>query len=308
MNDAHHEAIARWERRWLAASGLMSLIFILLIAYSLAVEGAHIAQQSMRGTPEQLLSNPLFASPGVRALGPGRYQVSVIAQTFNFIPGEIRLPVGAEVEFYLTARDVIHGFQVENTTINVEVIPGEVSRFFYTFTEPGEYRVSCNQYCGIGHHNMLGRIVVVPAAQLLEQARPGEDAPHPGQAVYQANCASCHQANGQGLAGAFPPLAGHAASLYNAEGGREYLIKLLLYGLQGPIVADGGNYNGVMPAWGQLSDAQLADVLNYILSDWGNAERVVSPPEYTPDEIAAQRGQGLSASDIYQLRQGLTLR
>lgn len=306
MNDSHHEAIAKWERRWLSASGVLSLLFILLIAYSLAVEGAHIAQQTTRTTPDRLLENPLFASPGVRALGPGRYQVAVVAQAFNFMPEVIRLPVGAEVEFYLTSRDVLHGYQIENTNINVEVIPGEVSRFFYTFMEPGEYRLTCNEYCGIGHHNMMGRIIVVPASQVVEPLSAAEV--HPGEAVYQANCASCHQANGQGLAGAFPPLEGHAASLFNADGGREYLINLLLYGLQGQIAADGGSYNGVMPAWGQLGDQQLADTLNYILSAWGNDVRVSAEPNYQASDIAEKRGQDLSSNDIYRQRQALELR
>jgi cytochrome c oxidase subunit II len=306
VRESHHEAIAKWERRWLSASGVLSLLFILLIAYSLAVEGAHIAQQTTRTTPDRLLENPLFASPGVRALGPGRYQVAAVAQAFNFMPEVIRLPVGAEVEFYLTSRDVLHGYQIENTTINVEVIPGEVSRFFYTFTQPGEYRVTCNQYCGIGHHNMMGKIIVVPTSQVVEPLSAAEV--HPGEAVYQANCASCHQANGQGLAGAFPPLEGHAASLFNADGGREYLINLLLYGLQGQITADGGSYNGVMPAWGQLSDQQLADTLNYILSAWGNDARVSAEPDYQASDFAEKRGQDLSSNDIYRQRQALELR
>ena len=54
-----------------------------------------------------------------------------------------------------------------------------------------------------------------------------------GESTYSANCVACHQPNGEGIAGAFPPLAGHIPELYNAEGGREYIINTVLYGLQG---------------------------------------------------------------------------
>ncbi len=122
--------------------------------------------------------------------------------------------------------------------------------------------------------------------------------------MYAANCTACHQANGQGIPGAFPPLAGgHAADLANAEGGREYLVSSLLYGVQGELVVNGTSYAGVMPAWQQLSDDQIAAVLNYVTTAWDNADVLsddVSP--FTPDEIAAARGQGLAPSDVLEAR------
>ena len=59
-----------------------------------------------------------------------------------------------------------------------------------------------------------------------------------GAKIY-AQCAGCHQQNGQGIPGAFPPLAGHVAEILAKEGGREYLILVLLYGLQGQIEVKG---------------------------------------------------------------------
>lgn len=129
-----------------------------------------------------------------------------------------------------------------------------------------------------------------------------------GEGVYTANCASCHQANGQGLPGAFPPLAGHVPDLALAEGGRDYLVQLLLYGLQGEVGVEGQAYNGVMPAWPQLSDEQIAGVLNYTLSAWDNLERMPEDyPAFTPDDVAAQRDAGLSPADVYERRQALEL-
>jgi mono/diheme cytochrome c family protein len=130
-----------------------------------------------------------------------------------------------------------------------------------------------------------------------------------GESVYSANCASCHQGNGQGIPGAFPPLAGgHAPDLLVPDGGRTYLIDVLLYGLQGQIEVEGQSYNGVMPAWAYLSDDDLAAVINHVLHAWDNADALpdgFSP--FVPDEIADQRGQGLAGSDVLDLRGELDL-
>jgi len=118
-------------------------------------------------------------------------------------------------------------------------------------------------------------------------------------------CVGCHQPTGAGIPGAFPPLAGHAADLYRAEGGREYLINVILYGVQGAIEVQGTTYNGLMPAFPNLSDEAAAAVLNHTLSEWGNAEAIGTIDYIQPAEIAAQRGQGLTGADVYQQRQAL---
>lgn len=97
-------------------------------------------------------------------------------------------------------------------------------------------------------------------------------------------CFSCHQPNGQGLAGQFPPLAGSDWVM----GDKEKLIKISLYGLMGPIQVNGVDYNGVMVPPGippgSLTDQQVADVLTYIRNDWGNSATAV-----TPNEVASVR-------------------
>ena len=308
-NDPQHAAVERWERRWLAVSGLLSLMFVILITYALTVEGAHIAQLSDngRGQPEVLLSGAFFENPGVRALGSNKYQVSLVAQTYSFNPTEVLLPRGAEVTFYATSRDVIHGYQIEDTNINVELIPGEIATFRYTFDDLGTYRVVCNEYCGISHQNMVGQIRVVNPSELaqLQASGPGPDAGAAGEAVYSSNCASCHQAEGQGQAGLWPPLGEHAAHLYNAD--RGYLPKLILYGLSGDIAVAGEMYNGQMPAWKQLGDDDIAEVLNHILSNWGNEAVTENFEPYTAEEIKPFRDEALVPEAVHELRQGLEL-
>ena len=127
-----------------------------------------------------------------------------------------------------------------------------------------------------------------------------------GSQVY-AQCAGCHQQNGQGVPGAFPPLAGHVATLYDADGGRTYLIDVLLYGLQGPIDVNGTTYNGLMPAWQQLSDDQIAAVLNHIATEWGNEDALEGFEPYGSEEVEAQRGRGLTPTDVHDLRGELGL-
>lgn len=317
MEHEQHEAIARWERRWLNAAGLLLAFFVILIAYSLATEGGHIAQRSGRTTPEQLTSLELFAEPGVKITGSGAgrtttAQVTLIAQAWNFVPSEIVLPVGAVTTFYMTSRDVLHAFQVEDTNINVELIPGEISTFTYTFDKPGVYRTTCNEYCGLGHHNMMGTVRVLAFGERYEPTASvapvgeAETANAVGEGVYATNCAGCHQTNGQGLPGTFPPLVGHTTELLKAD--RSYLPKVLLNGLAGEISVGGSVYNGQMPAWQQLSDEEIASTINYILSAWDEGAALPEDFEpYTPEEIAPLRDEPLTTEDVYALRQTLDL-
>lgn len=87
-----------------------------------------------------------------------------------------------------------------------------------------------------------------------------------GRQLYGAKCASCHQANGQGVPGVFPPLAESEWVI----GSEKVLINILLHGVVGPIEVKGQMYQGAMPAWGAMTNAELAAISNYIRSDWGN--------------------------------------
>jgi mono/diheme cytochrome c family protein len=88
-----------------------------------------------------------------------------------------------------------------------------------------------------------------------------------GKQLYGAKCAACHQGSGLGVAGVFPPLA---ASEW-VTGDEKILANILLHGVNGEMVVKGNTYKGAMPAWKSLSDDELAAVLTYIRSDWGNA-------------------------------------
>jgi len=103
-----------------------------------------------------------------------------------------------------------------------------------------------------------------------------------GQQTFTANCIACHQASGQGIPSAFPPLA--KSDYLNADKIRA--IKTVTGGLQGKVVVNGSEYNSVMPAW-SLSDEEIANVLTFIYNSWGNSGKEVTPNEVKTHRVKA---------------------
>ena len=88
-----------------------------------------------------------------------------------------------------------------------------------------------------------------------------------GKQVYATTCAACHQATGEGVAGVFPPLVG--SEWVTGDEGK--LARIILHGITGPIEVAGETYNGMMPPWGgTMKDADIAAVITYVRSAWGN--------------------------------------
>lgn len=94
-----------------------------------------------------------------------------------------------------------------------------------------------------------------------------------GKTVFDSQCASCHMEDGNGLEGVFPTLV---KSDYFTDKNR--LVKVVTTGLRGPIVVNGVNYDGEMPA-NVLTDEQVSDVLNYVRNSWGNKAEAILPGE-----------------------------
>lgn len=102
----------------------------------------------------------------------------------------------------------------------------------------------------------------------------------PGETVYNQNCRMCHMPKGEGVAGLNPPLA----QTDWVNGDKERLIALILNGMSGPIEVNSTTYNGIMTPYTHLSDTDIAAVLSYIRSSFGNQSGPV-----TADEVAAVR-------------------
>ena len=125
------------------------------------------------------------------------------------------------------------------------------------------------------------RVPYTPAPRAVLTVVPAEAAPVPGAALYGQYCAMCHQANGQGMANTFPPLVDDPI----VKGDPHYLARVVLYGLQGRIEVKGHPYSSAMSGFaGQMNDAQIADLLTYVRSSWGN-----KAPEVSADVVKAER-------------------
>ena len=146
--------------------------------------------------------------------------------------------------------------------------------------------------CGGGNSNSSSSTTTTTAASpaaspstsaaTMKSATGGKSAMTGGKnggAIFTANCQSCHQANGKGQPGAFPPLAGNSV----VTGDAAKVIHIVKDGLTGKIMVGTQSYNGMMPSWkASLSNADIAAVVTYIRSSWGN-----HAPAVTTAQVAA---------------------
>ncbi len=213
------------------------------------------------------------------------------------------VPAGKKVRLLITSNDVIHGWYVPQLGINQYGIPGFVKDTWFKADKPGTYRGQCSQICGKEHGYMP--IVVVakspedyaawvkeqkaasPAAQVAAAApgaaaAPAEDPNKKwtadelkamGEKLYAANCLACHQATGKGLPPAFPPLDGSKVVVGPKEGQLAVVLK--------------GRPNTAMASFARLSDTELAAILTYTRTSWGNKSG-----EVQPSDVKAARAKG----------------
>ena len=106
-----------------------------------------------------------------------------------------------------------------------------------------------------------------------------------GKALYAAQCAACHQATGAGLPGVFPPLDGSEW----VQGEPRVLANILLHGITGEITVKGNKYQGAMPAFPQLSDAELAGIASFIRGNWSNKAEPLQAELFAKERAAGSR-------------------
>jgi nitrite reductase (NO-forming) len=130
----------------------------------------------------------------------------------------------------------------------------------------------------LGDEAVATSIKAGPAAAPAAQTKPD------GKALFMTSCAMCHQAEGQGVPGAFPPLAksDYLANLANNK--RQELVEIVLRGKTGKVTVNGTEYNGVMTAVAGLDDEKLATLLSWVSNQWGN-----KAPAFTTDEVKKLR-------------------
>ena len=153
-----------YERIWMIGVGVMLALFFSVIAWESAAMGRMPPSHVETIDPRTVMSDPRFAPQGVRVAPDGSVHLHVVGLTFTWLPSEVTLPAGRPVTFHITSIDVTHGFEIVRTNAQSMVIPGYISQFTTTF-DPGDYLVVCNEYCGVGHHTMFGKLHVVPAGE-----------------------------------------------------------------------------------------------------------------------------------------------
>lgn len=152
-----------YEKAWMWGGVAQIAIFIAIILWSAGAQGMFPPSRVETIDPQQVMADPRFATPGVTTADDGTVVVTAVARVFMFMPAEIRVPAHREVAIRITSPDVIHGFAVVGTNVNVMVVPGYVTEARTTFDKPGEYLVVCNEYCGTAHHVMSGKLIVEEA-------------------------------------------------------------------------------------------------------------------------------------------------
>ena len=153
-----------YERAWLWISTAMIAGFLGAIVFGAISSAAHPPSHMETIDPLLVRTSSEFSRPGVVLREDGRVLVVAVAEIYRFVPSTIEVPAGRPVTFRITSPDVLHGFQVVGTNVNVTVAPGYVSETTVTFPRPGEHLVVCNEYCGLSHHLMSGRVVVYDEA------------------------------------------------------------------------------------------------------------------------------------------------
>jgi cytochrome c oxidase subunit 2 len=149
-----------YEKIWMWMAGGVLVLFLAAIFLMAGLQAVQPPSHLETVDPADLANHPEFANPAVVTRPDGSVVVPVVAAMYAFSPDPIEVPAHTPVTFRVTSADVLHGFEVVGTNANAMAVPGYVTRFTVSFEEPGEYLITCNEYCGLLHHAMVGKIVV----------------------------------------------------------------------------------------------------------------------------------------------------
>ena len=152
--------IHRAEKIWLTFGIITLAVFLLIVGAAALTEGFIPPSRIQTIDPTKVAQTPPFDNPRLRSTGARTAEAYIIARIFSFTPSQMVVPTGTKVTFFATSPDVVHGFFIAGTDVNMLVVPGWVSSATHTFRKPGTYLLLCNEYCGSGHHFMYGTIVV----------------------------------------------------------------------------------------------------------------------------------------------------
>jgi cytochrome c oxidase subunit 2 len=230
-----------------------------------------------------LLSSALWLMPGLRpfaARPDATLRIEVTAEQYWWrvvyhaagrppvvSANEVRLPVGARVEFTLTTDDVIHSFWIPSLGGKMDMLPGRRNRLSLLAEKPGTFRGPCTEYCGTSHALMAFSAVAMEpeafAAWLDGQARPSPAAAAEGAAVFHRNgCGACHRIDGTPAQGAIGPDLSHLGSRNSVGAG---ILENTEQDIARFIAAPDAIKPGVgMPAFGMLPEEDIRAIASYL--------------------------------------------
>jgi cytochrome c oxidase subunit II len=139
------------EKRVILITGAVLALFIFSILY---------ARGKNNDLPECLPFDKAYLEPKITQLDEKTYQVFAVAQMWQFQPAEIYIPAGSEVDFFVTSKDVVHGFNIYEKNVNMTAIYGNINKSTVKFDKPGIYKITCHEYCGVGHQAMQAQVIV----------------------------------------------------------------------------------------------------------------------------------------------------
>lgn len=207
--------------------------------------------------------------------------------------GEIELPPGPNRELVYGSCRTCHDLQylVESAGITRDDWSDLIdSMRQYGLRIPAERRAKILDYLG----TYLGPNP--PARTAVTQVPPAKV---DGATLFAEQCMSCHQKNGKGLPGSFPPLAGNPDLMRD----RVFPVYVLLNGLEGKITVAGKDFNAQMPPFSHLTDAEIAALVRYIRSAWNNAS--LRPANMKPVDaktVKAARAKTMTAAAVHAYR------
>lgn len=139
------------EKKIIGITGAVLSLFIFSILY---------ARGRYNELPECLPFDKAYLEPKVTQLDEKTFQVYAVAQMWQFQPNQINIPVGSEVDFFLTSKDVVHGFNISEKNVNMMAVYGNINKTTVKFEKTGIYKITCHEYCGIGHQAMQAEVIV----------------------------------------------------------------------------------------------------------------------------------------------------
>ncbi|KRF63567.1 cytochrome B5 [Bacillus sp. Soil768D1] len=153
----------KFEKVWLIFGTVALLVFLTVLGVSAFYLGNQPPSCLVTIDPEKVEVTAPFNAPGLHEV-TGKdwdYELVFVASAFSYSPAKVEIPKGSTVKVIATSKDVIHGFEIAGTNVNMMLEPGFVSEDTTRFNNEGENLIICNEYCGVGHHMMSSRIEVV---------------------------------------------------------------------------------------------------------------------------------------------------